>query len=783
MMKEPNEHIPELYNTLERTPVDPASLSDSDKLTKYIVAKALLNGVQDEGGLKGLVSGIKGKSVYEYFSQSNSIFSDEFRKYVRFECWTEDLNQSLLAKEKGFGIQNTNKLSKYLPRDNYLSETKELITKGKNVLIQGPPDTGKTRLVYEVLKEEMEGYYLFSFWQDFWPNLDKLEFSDSVPAKNTKLIWFIDDLHYFHEDTQKMYGILRGQFDELIVIATLRSDKTLPENPLTDSMRKVSIRIWKKDEINDLANINSIPIKYELGNTPSCLVNDFGKLERIYESYKKKEKEHCLHTLHYIKLLREFLESVNCSLLESVFLYLRRKGSLNKDDFDRALIELENAGFITINEEHVFSKDIFFVKVVTGKKYPTMLGDMGKLVPLFFGLRKFSLLMNLGAYFSINNFFERAIYFYKQVAESGKNMKFLHYFYNNGGISLAELAELDSDSGKFEEAIEKYKKAIEIDPEDVIAHNNWGVDLVKLAQLDNDSGKFEEAIEKFEKAVEIDPEDATAYFNWGNSLAELAELDNDSGKFEEAIEKYKKAIEIDPKYAGSYLNWGNSLAELAELDNDSGKFEEAIEKYKKAIEIDPEDASAYNNWGVALAELAELDSDSGKFEEAIEKYKKAVEIDPKYAKAYSNWGISLEKLNDGKTKVKKISGLYTKAFLLFISEKEWKSANRIAVSKNLNKSEKTEGNPIYDIVFILNAGLTSILNPDEEISNEIKILKDFKKDAELGEDYTSSHSIILNAILENKTPDLKIDPESDDLVLSAAIVLANEIVSTSSQSA
>ena len=104
MMKKPNKDISQLYNTLEKTLVDPVSLSDSDKLTKYIVAKALLNEVQDENGLRGLVSDIEGTPVYQHFSLSDSIFSNEFQKYVKFEFKTEGLNFDILKDTRYFKI-------------------------------------------------------------------------------------------------------------------------------------------------------------------------------------------------------------------------------------------------------------------------------------------------------------------------------------------------------------------------------------------------------------------------------------------------------------------------------------------------------------------------------------------------------------------------------------------------------------------------------------------------------------------------------------------------------
>ncbi|MBV9301681.1 MAG: tetratricopeptide repeat protein [Acidobacteriaceae bacterium] len=122
-----------------------------------------------------------------------------------------------------------------------------------------------------------------------------------------------------------------------------------------------------------------------------------------------------------------------------------------------------------------------------------------------------------------------------------------------------------ADEGKRDEAIEKYRKAIDLDPKLPLVYNNWGLVLA-------DQGKRDEAIEKYRKAIDLDPKLPLAYNSWANMLA-------DQGKRDEAIEKYRKAIDLDPKYAAAYYNWGNVLKE-------QGKRDEAIEKYRKAKEID-----------------------------------------------------------------------------------------------------------------------------------------------------------------------------------------------------
>ena len=208
-----------------------------------------------------------------------------------------------------------------------------------------------------------------------------------------------------------------------------------------------------------------------------------------------------------------------------------------------------------------------------------------------------------------------------QITSEIKEMNAEEYF--NLGNALA-------DSARYDEAIEKFKKALEINPKYVDAYINWGMALCNKAETavvttgttwEEQEKRYRKAIELFQKAAEIDPGSAKAYSNWGVALNKL-------GRYEEAIEKFKKAVEINPKYNGVYLNWGWALENL-------GRKEEGIEIYQRAVEINPKDDEAYSNWGVALGGL-------GRYEEAIEKFKKVVEINPKYTYAYDKWGYALD---------------------------------------------------------------------------------------------------------------------------------------------
>ena len=166
-----------------------------------------------------------------------------------------------------------------------------------------------------------------------------------------------------------------------------------------------------------------------------------------------------------------------------------------------------------------------------------------------------------------------------------------------------------SNEGRIEEAMEHYRKAIQINPNNFEAQlNNLGIALAAKGRLD-------EAIENYRKAIQINPNYFEALNNLGIALAA-------KGRWDEAIENYHQAIQINPNFPEALNNLGNALAA-------KGRFDEAIENYRKAIQINPNYAEALNNLGNALAA-------QGRFEEAIENYRKAIQIDPNYAEALNN---------------------------------------------------------------------------------------------------------------------------------------------------
>ncbi|MFA5383053.1 MAG: tetratricopeptide repeat protein [Candidatus Micrarchaeia archaeon] len=101
--------------------------------------------------------------------------------------------------------------------------------------------------------------------------------------------------------------------------------------------------------------------------------------------------------------------------------------------------------------------------------------------------------------------------------------------------------------------------------------------------------KYEEAIENYDKAIELNPKDAGVYNNRGVAKAILK-------RYIEAIKDFDKAIELNPNYASVYNNRGAAKAKLE-------KYKEAIKDFDKAIELDSTYESAHYNRKIAKIEL------------------------------------------------------------------------------------------------------------------------------------------------------------------------------------
>jgi tetratricopeptide (TPR) repeat protein len=146
------------------------------------------------------------------------------------------------------------------------------------------------------------------------------------------------------------------------------------------------------------------------------------------------------------------------------------------------------------------------------------------------------------------------------------------------------------------------------DPRDFAEHYNLGAMLQAR-------GEVREALEHYRVAVSLRPQDAIANNALGGALLAMG----DAGG---AIGPLRVATKAQPDYFPAHYNLGNALASLEQ-------FREAAAEFKVAVGLRPGDSMAHANLGGALAE-------SGELEEAERHLERAVQLDPRNDVAQEN---------------------------------------------------------------------------------------------------------------------------------------------------
>jgi tetratricopeptide (TPR) repeat protein len=89
------------------------------------------------------------------------------------------------------------------------------------------------------------------------------------------------------------------------------------------------------------------------------------------------------------------------------------------------------------------------------------------------------------------------------------------------------------------------------------------------------TGKHEDALAAYRKAIELAPDNARAHLALGALLRQ-------TGRLDESIAALRQAIRLNPLLEGAFTELGDALAEKGRLD-------EAIACYRKALQTDPPD--------------------------------------------------------------------------------------------------------------------------------------------------------------------------------------------------
>jgi tetratricopeptide (TPR) repeat protein len=148
---------------------------------------------------------------------------------------------------------------------------------------------------------------------------------------------------------------------------------------------------------------------------------------------------------------------------------------------------------------------------------------------------------------------------------------------------IASLASIDLRQRRGDESLARVRAASSAAPKDAALARMQG-------DVESALGKLAEAEISYRRALEVDPNQLESY-------GKLALLYSRQGRSDEVIRTYEGALEKNPKSGELHL----LLGMLKEAQGPSG-IDSAMQHYEKAIELNPELAAAKNNLAFWLAE-------------------------------------------------------------------------------------------------------------------------------------------------------------------------------------
>jgi len=202
---------------------------------------------------------------------------------------------------------------------------------------------------------------------------------------------------------------------------------------------------------------------------------------------------------------------------------------------------------------------------------------------------------------------------------------------------------------QFEAALEKYDKAIETVPNDVIYYNNKCAVLLEMKHFDECEKICKELLEKRYEMNSACPGGAS-FEKVGKIYNRLASCYQKQGRLVEAIEMVNKSLAED-----NNKNTRNLLRDLQNAHNKAEKeayyseekaeehrqigndhfknnsFVEAKKEYDEAIMRNPKDAKLRSNRAAALMKLMA-------HPDALKDLEEGIKLDPKFVKLYSRMG-------------------------------------------------------------------------------------------------------------------------------------------------
>ena len=196
---------------------------------------------------------------------------------------------------------------------------------------------------------------------------------------------------------------------------------------------------------------------------------------------------------------------------------------------------------------------------------------------------------------------------------------------------VKEMGNQEYRTGNYEQALQHYTRAVEMDGTNIVYRNNRAQALFRLNRL-------QEALDVLNEALAIGVEQKAPAGDVARTYEKLATVYEALGERQRQIEALRESLKLAEK---ERLRRKLNQLDVEEQDREKAtaakmagdgfmrakKWQEAIEQYSEAIKHAPNDATIYSNRAQAYIETYQHDK-------AMSDCDKAIELDPKLVRPY-----------------------------------------------------------------------------------------------------------------------------------------------------
>jgi tetratricopeptide (TPR) repeat protein len=549
------------------------------------------------------------------------------------------------------------------------AQLQQIISRKENVLLTGPPLSGKSRAFFEYLKASPKSYDViiprsvsmqsFQYPKDFRFWKDRIIYIEDLQA-------YIDKQDYYH-----LLFKASGS-KKVILIASCHSGKQLKtlKNKLVEHQQDINTIFG--DNVIDFGTISHAEGEHIAGKTGVTWdkVKFNGTIGSIFMRLSEMEKRYDQCSIIEKTILRSIRNLYICGLYNDNDTYsldwiklTAMSFELEGKDFEWTgwLKQLEEKEFIhVIRRNKIFAEDAYLETIVKPEIPVRNVDVFGEMIEVFkdnpdalisLGEKAYSV---GGVDIEITDYMKSAIqagdYALKTVNK--ENVLQIAKILRMIGASYWKLSKVEDTLRNCTEAGKYLSKAFEyLTPqtypvEYATVKNTLGNVYCSLAEIEKAAENIKTGISHYEDAIKyleysgVDNSYAVTLNNLGAAYLILSYSENPAENQKKAIEIFSKSLEISERnkfqlYSALTLNnLGNSYSMLSEYEEPVNNLNKAIAYYDRTLEYYVKEkypmhfALTKHNIGNALSMLAKFDSKNGESfcMEAIEAYKKALEI-------------------------------------------------------------------------------------------------------------------------------------------------------------